>query len=546
MEAIDRIADILGSSFSYDTIQIAFIDCESDPERTINYLLSQPTPLNESQHVPIVAKGVEPRAKITFMNDLEVYCQLENEYQDLIDSGFEFGAFWKNIRKEFPSGAYDHDFRYYEAKRQLESILASKKSIQISAGNPSANASYAAMSSEMKVDAALSDDEFYGRYLLMFEDKLSIAQLTEIWHGIELPVPEDHYNIAFMYAAEAFDELLYGTPDVTPAPTVDFVDLTNDEDEDDDMIPPVKGGYQPQSSSQNQRKKARASDKRTVEEVVVTMLIEMFDGSGVLESRIREIAAQCNYDIETAIEVVVSDYKARQNIVRENISYSAMASSSDSNATTKMTTASSSSASSFPAISPCNGQLKQVPSPPSRPILAVAAPPPVAVAATAPVTQQSLSLEYCTVAKEANLRKGPHYGKQSEFFLKVCRQKNPMLEIDLDNSLMLSLMGLGKRGSVLRYEGQRVPVMTVKIDLHGLIVARSLEFVESSMNYLYRNRQELKNRYSKIMVSFIVGKGIHSVGGIPKLKPAVQQYLMNRGERNFVPYEGEVMVCITL
>eukprot|EP01033_Poteriospumella_lacustris_P012177 gene12177-8711_t len=64
----------------------------------------------------------------------------------------------------------------------------------------------------------------------------------------------------------------------------------------------------------------------------------------------------------------------------------------------------------------------------------------------------------------------------------------------------------------------------LRVDLHGLVVLRALELVESVMNYLS----------SALPVS--------NSGGVAKLKPAVEKYLRRNGENNVTVLEGEVHV----
>jgi len=53
------------------------------------------------------------------------------------------------------------------------------------------------------------------------------------------------------------------------------------------------------------------------------------------------------------------------------------------------------------------------------------------------------------------------------------------------------------------------------VDLHGLFVNEAVEYAKEQLRLAtFRNED---------MVSFIVGKGLHSDGGVPKLRPALEE-----------------------
>ena len=73
------------------------------------------------------------------------------------------------------------------------------------------------------------------------------------------------------------------------------------------------------------------------------------------------------------------------------------------------------------------------------------------------------------------------------------------------------------------------------VDLHGLLVKEALSIVEQVVD-----GTDLKPRE---VVSFITGKGVHSAGGIARIKPAVEKMLKEKGIR-FRDSGGVIVACI--
>lgn len=72
----------------------------------------------------------------------------------------------------------------------------------------------------------------------------------------------------------------------------------------------------------------------------------------------------------------------------------------------------------------------------------------------------------------------------------------------------------------------------MQIDLHGLTVNEALDVVESLLTTFKQNLHD-KTR-SQLMpcprfFSLITGVGRHSVGGVPRIRPAVIKYLESNG-----------------
>ena len=109
-------------------------------------------------------------------------------------------------------------------------------------------------------------------------------------------------------------------------------------------------------------------------------------------------------------------------------------------------------------------------------------------------------------------------------------------------------------------------VLNVSIDLHGLDKKHALQVVRSSVAFYHlpgdseatttttaRKRKGAARTYPqtgatrrKVMLRYIVGRGLHSEGGRPRLGPAIQGYLHRySGLESLLPLDsGVVLVCI--
>jgi hypothetical protein len=88
----------------------------------------------------------------------------------------------------------------------------------------------------------------------------------------------------------------------------------------------------------------------------------------------------------------------------------------------------------------------------------------------------------------------------------------------------------------------------VAVDLHNLGMDVAVQVVDSALTYFltyirdYNQRSNFKGY--KLVVKFIVGKGLHSPGGVPKIGPAVLSYLANE-RKELVSCLVEGMIYVT-
>lgn len=132
-------------------------------------------------------------------------------------------------------------------------------------------------------------------------------------------------------------------------------------------------------------------------------------------------------------------------------------------------------------------------------------------------------------------------------FLTIFRRNNPHITAQLDSHC--EFVFLGTQRGFSRAADADMHILSVAIDLHGLHVMHSIQLVDSCLEYYqYSSREQLRlpPLTKQVLLTFIVGKGLHSAGGMARIGPAVTKHLQQRGEDNFVPYAGHISVYVRI
>lgn len=139
-----------------------------------------------------------------------------------------------------------------------------------------------------------------------------------------------------------------------------------------------------------------------------------------------------------------------------------------------------------------------------------------------------------------------HDYRLNKYFLQLFQQKNPSIKASL--SVDGELVYRGTIQSFQRKGEEDFYLLSIVIDLHGLYVIHSLQIVESALEYyqygIGRSKLGGSGVLRKVLLTFIVGKGLHSVGGRGRIGPAVVNFLRDRGEEDYVVTEGIIVVHV--
>lgn len=517
------LAEEIGNALDYETIESVYVGHGKDAGKALACLLEMLVDFGgsatDSSHVKAVSNAnVAQKRTATsngshsttsssnklipaFASDYEAYSKLRSDYQSYLSEN-QISIIWKDVRQTIDNSPNDViRNRYIVAARRIDEM--------IEATNPH-------IKSSSSTDAHTWRDPHYSNFLLICDEILHFSKLEEIWQSIDTSfVGEDRFNIAVMQALESLDN------------SFEYPELTAESLET--QVTSGKRLHSNVGSHKTSLKNSKSSKQRsrapTVQEMVLDMAKEIFKGTNIPDSVIQEIVVKCNYDFELAIQSILEDYTCKHSIVRDNLTFADAAASLSQSRKGVSSSVLSSNNTFHPAVS---FKVEDVASKSAQ------------MTATAATNLNIVT--YIGAARKNSKKQSEQYHRFAGHFLSVARSKNPHLRLDLDRDRLLAFLG-EKSTSRGRYDS--MGIQTISLDLHGLTVLRALELVESTVNHFYRIRSEAPVPGGKLLLKFIVGKGNHSAGGIPKLKPAVEKYLNENGESNLIVFEGEVLLCIS-
>ncbi|KAI0370669.1 hypothetical protein BV20DRAFT_966157 [Pilatotrama ljubarskyi] len=89
------------------------------------------------------------------------------------------------------------------------------------------------------------------------------------------------------------------------------------------------------------------------------------------------------------------------------------------------------------------------------------------------------------------------------------------------NAARLEMERLNEEASEGIFKVNNINSQPGEVDLHGLYVGEAIRYADQAV------QKAIARGDSKIRL--VVGKGLHSTAGMPKLKPAVEKYLREKG-----------------
>jgi len=310
------------------------------------------------------------------------------------------------------------------------------------------------------------------------------------------------------------------------------------------------------------------------QEMVKNMIIDLFRDSTISSEMIDELLILHDYDIESIVEDICNQLLQQGNFIRGEISYA--------NIVQNIKTPTETFSSNYPendqkivfgGSSNIKGSYANI----------VAINPAVAaneftvvsgngsMKKTANRQQKSNEGEY-TPKRTLTSKQQQNRIRFGEHFYNVFIHNNPQIKLTLDplsgeliydgslhfqsiaqNSTLVPMTTSSRSPMRDNNNNTRrddaMHMISIAIDLHNIPVLQTLQIVTSSIEY-YRIQQRAyilgNTNIKRILLKFIVGKGIHSPGGVAKLGPAIEKLLRQREERDVVVYEGEIMLALHL
>jgi hypothetical protein len=423
-------------------------------------------------------------------SDYDAFCRLKSNYSAQIAED-DISDVWKFVHESMAS--LNLDGKFAAACSKIEDILGRSSTDQAPAegGN----------------DDVIPSEPQFGSFVLLCEDMFHISILENIWKSLPYSVSgEEKFDLAVMLAVERLSD---GDNDGTSSHDDSRSSRINGSQADDLSLPLYDPNRKP-------KRKIKRNKIKSSQKAVLDMLEETFQGTGISLDIIQRVAEMNDYDPEQSIEGIWADFYRSHSLVREGVTF-AEAAASDVNPVPPLTSVSS-------ALS-------------------------LNVSVTVPPTGNSLSIATTTAhtdddrfLSDAAMKsrvQGQNYHRLADHFLSVARKYNPTYNISLNRGT-LSFDGTMRSSRSIDFDED------LRVDLHGLVVLRALELVESVMNYLSSalpvSKSGKSRQNKKWRVKFVVGRGAHSSGGVAKLKPAVEKYLRRNGENNVTVLEGEVHV----
>lgn len=455
---------------------------------------------------PVADKDSDALPK--FKNDFEAWTYFQTQFHDLL-SAEAIKEVWEIVKKEFWKDSHD-----YQTRVQVGMIYAQQRVDDV-LGKEEGHDAYQT--------PILTDAQQCVQFQGLFQDIISKVKLEQIWNNIttEGLSSEEKSELAVLYAMEYLEEQHYRQSGKSNQST-DIKDnrvIDVEMDLMDVMLLQESRRMEEkhqQIQSTSLLKAKRVEQKQSTKEAAIRVVEEVFRDSVVKLSsqRIVDVLLRCQYDVEEAIAILCQEVLQDKSYVRHDLSYSQAAKKVHQNKK-KGNVSISFGTSSSGKYKGSHGDEDEA-------------------------TRKKNLLD------RTRSKHNPEYQfRFGEYFSTIVKRKNPGIKIKLSNDGEIVFEGFKASYNQQKYdEVNGMHMLMIVIDLHGIPVVQALQIVDSSLDHYY-HCDGSKLHSKKIILKYIVGKGIHSPGGIPKIGSAVQQLLRDRNEFDFVPYEGEVLLYLT-
>lgn len=349
----------------------------------------------------------------------------------------------------------------------------------------------------------------FDQFVASYADVVEMEKLLEIWQGLDSCLPDaDKAEIASLYALDHLQS----------------------------QCARAVARHKPLRPRKQVRHQSKMPTSMTDQELALYLLGVIFEGEALTE-RDRQLALMDHsWNLDAATKFLCDKLLKNGCFIRPGVSFADVASASPSAPASSVWSLRSVDSAASPSTPSQTFPFQATVVHSSGRISSLPPPPP-------PVYMQS---EGSSIDSHppAHLQ-SPEY-QLAMRSLCIFRQKNPCIRLSLNSHFELRFDGTD--ASFLKQQENDLYVLGLSIDLHGLLVARSLQIVDSCLDYYYTRGERLcaSSLRKQLLLSFIVGKGLHSLGGQARLGPAVCKFLRERGEEKVLLHDGVVAVHIAL
>ncbi len=477
--------------------------------------------------------------------DKEAYRQWSVIYQELLSSN-DLEDIWSQVQRDHWGDNLDA-----QQKAEVATIYAQQKLDLIfdNANSSETCSSSGIVSSESgpssSIEHPLSNDEsdHVVSFKRLFVDIISNEQLESIWRTIsnEKLSFQEKEELAILYTMEILEAKQAG--ELEDPNSVDLLELMSFQEAQ--RLERMEHNIQ----KANWKQFSKLEKSQSTQEVALQMVTDIFKDSNskyITQQRISEILIKCHYDIEEAISTICQETLRDGHFTRHNVSYAnALKIENNNEISNQRAIINKGSAKKIVTGSTTqfkvnNNNLLSISMTPNRPI------------EKTPEERRESQQQWSQDTKPNLLFRARqkansiHQYRFGLHFLNVVKAKNPLLRVELNNDGEIIYTGMNPHYGQRRYDDKiYANVLMITIDLHGLPLVQALQIVDSSIDYYRDVFDGRKDKIERVTIRYVVGRGVHSPGGIAKMRPAVVNLLNDRNETNYVVCEGEIMLNIS-
>jgi hypothetical protein len=578
-ENIRQICELFQSNYHLKTIQDCYERNRGDMEKTIDELFKahdskstdekrekRSTAQNQIFSNKMQISTTKPTTtnnrnkKRNPNDDKDIFHRFSMDYKGLLDNS-KLEKVWSKVTQETWGNPLPPEEKIALAKIYADQVVEevynnqiSHQSLEQHVSNSSVKGkrqglALASVAVNATAEASITDATItFVKFIDLFSGVISQEKLETIWENIiEYDTLDERFEIATLYALEESEKSeLIGSEVESSNSTISLKELLIEQETQRSTLKITSSSRKKGNNSSSNKR----NDSNSTREAIQQFLIEFFRETPTIKQKdIIEALIESNYNTELTIERLCEQCLKKGSYTR-GLSYSEIV-FSNSNSKHDISKGSGSSVSSASSSAKVSPKLSPLGSSTAR--LSVFSFKEVATQPGHDIDDTEFFPASKSILSKLRNKKSDSTNQDRLYrfayhFLQIIKAKNPHLILEMDETNDYCLTFQGVKSSVVMnhvkydFEEERNHILTVPIDFHGLPVIQALEIVDTSIDYFI---DEYKSDFvKKIILKFIVGRGLHSPGGIPKLGPAILKLLKERNMNNFVPYEGEVLLYL--